>query len=834
MRRIPCIGSIPVLAAILWLAGCGPAAPERAARLLQQGKQEEAARAVEGWTPRAKPEWGLLAQVYRGLPGFEDRAVEAFRPLAERGDADGVLLAARIAADADRPTVAVEWLENGVRRYPDVTELAIELSKTYGRLQRFDEAVAVLEPGSERDPRKLNLIGYALLLAGEQEKAEAYFRKSIEAAHSYGSDFAPPHHHLGLLHAMRGELEDALREQLQAIDVNRDHLEAHYQAMAVAERLGKEDMAARAGEGFRRLYRPRLERFDAFEDIYAERLTGPLDRGFTLEHRTIAEDAEFRRTFPEGSTVEFACLAPAGGPARFRVETGSGDPYVFDHEGDTDQAVWHPHRIELPGSSGDVELTFRILPAGFLSRTFGGEAPEGASFSEPAVLPADDGSTTERPNVVLISLDTLRADRVGVYGNSRAATPVIDRLAGEGVRFHRAEAPSNWTLPSHYSLFSGLTPAAHGVSPSLFDLPGYLDPSSRLAMRGSGKEVMLAEVLAEAGYRTAAVTESGWVSPRFGFDQGFRIYRAASTGSLPATLHATLSELEDAAGHEPWFLFVHTYATHQPYHAPLEFRTRWASAEHRGLAWPEARVPIAEYNRFHSRTFAPAPSDVTAFRDLYDGQVAWADTLVGEIVSRLERDGLLERTVVIVTSDHGEEIFERGRFDHGDTLFEEVTRVPLVLYAPGRIASGVVVDGPVSLIDLPGTILDVAGLGDTLGQGRSLKPLWEREAEESGRTVFAQAMGEHAEPVYAVWRGRHKLVLRETDEGTRSLCFDLESDPREMRPLRSIAPCERNGLRSLLDRHLLESESIREELGPVEGELDPGMLENLRNLGYIQ
>jgi arylsulfatase A-like enzyme len=354
-----------------------------------------------------------------------------------------------------------------------------------------------------------------------------------------------------------------------------------------------------------------------------------------------------------------------------------------------------------------------------------------------------------------------------------------------------------------------------------------------MTLRGSGEEVMLAEVLAEAGYRTAAVTEGGWVSGRFGFDQGFRIYRSAPGGSLPGTLQATLDQLERHGRQEPWFLFVHTYATHQPYHAPVDFRTRWADAGHRGLAWPEARVPIAEYNRFHLEPFTPAPSDVTAFRDLYDGQVAWADDTVARIVADLESRNLLERTLLVVTSDHGEEIFERGAFNHGDTLYEEVTRVPLVLYAPGRIPGGVVVEGPVSLTDLPATLLDLAGVSDSLGQGTTLRPLWELPSPVSDRTVFAHAVGDRNEPLYAVWRDRYKLILRETDDDTESLCFDLEADPGELRPLASQAPCERNGLLSLLERHMVESENLREQLGPVEDGLDRRMLENLRNLGYI-
>jgi arylsulfatase A-like enzyme/tetratricopeptide (TPR) repeat protein len=826
-------GAACVLLAIL-LAGCtGPSPdPAAAARALEAGRRERAVELVQGWQPTDPNGWNLLAAVYQGLSEHRDEAFRAFAPAGRSDDPGLVLLAARVAADADRPGEGAEWLREALDAHPQVDELAIEYAKLLGRLGRHRESVAVLAPRAGSDPRLLNLAGYAWMLAGEPGRAEAFLERSVAEARRHGRDYAPPHYHLGLLHLDAGRLEEALAEFSLAIAANPDHLEAHYQRMGVAERLALAEVEAEARAAFGQLYSARLADAGAL-DATAARIPEAVYRGESFEWRPAVEASEFTRSVRAGSTLELACRAPAGAAALFEVHGPEGPLLSVVHEGTPDEARWIPHQIDVPAGEGSVALDFRVQPASRLARWFGGGLDGKAAFSEPFVLPAlESRSGDGRPNILLVSLDTLRADRVGAYGHPRATTPRLDALAARGVLFERAEAPSNWTLPSHYSLFSGLTPAAHGVMPDLKDVRGYIHPDRQLAVRGSGRERMLAEALAEEGYRTAAVTENGWVSGRFGFDQGFQLYRSAEAGSLPATAAASLAELEAAGERGPWFLFVHTYAPHQPYHAPRELRTRWASPAHEGIAWPEAMVPISEYNRFHLRTlFPPAPSDVRAFSDLYDGQVAWSDGLVGQLVDWLEGRGLLEQTVVVVTSDHGEEIFERGQFDHGDTLYEEVTRVPLVLHAPGRLPAGVRVRGPVSLIDLPATLLDLVGTETELGQGRSLRSLWEGPLR-SDRTVHAQAIGHGSEPLAAVWQGPLKYLRRDTAAGVDERLFDLEQDPGERRNLAAQRPDELARLREEWREHIAQSETIRATLGADGEELDPETLERLRSLGY--
>ena len=564
-----------------------------------------------------------------------------------------------------------------------------------------------------------------------------------------------------------------------------------------------------------------------------------VDRTTKIESRPVAEGTAFRRRFPAGVPFEVACRTPGVGTARFlaRIESGPGaGTTLLDvvHESGPEGEHWIPHNLAIPsGAAGaEAEVLFEARSTAWLAGWRGIAPAAGAAFSEPQKTgSAVPRSADRRPNVLLISLDTLRADRVGRYGSGRATSPTIDRLAAEGVAFERAEAPSSWTLPSHFSLFSGLTPAAHGVLPDLEATRGFMWADRVVEVRGSGREVMLTEALKEAGYRTVGVTENGWLAGRFGFDQGFDVYRADLLGNLGRTLAATMAELEAHGEDGPWFLFVHTYTPHQPYHAPREYRLRWADPETGGLAWPEALVPMEEYLRFRSEVFLPAPSDIVAFRDLYDGQVAWSDSLVERIVSWLDGRGLAEQTIVIVLSDHGEEIFERGEFDHINSLHEEVTRVPLVIRAPGRVPAGRSVSFPVSLIDVPATVLDLAGLGDRLGQGTSLRAAWEGGV---ARPAFAQTIGLKSHPLAAVWDGSLKYLRRETPDGVTERLFDLARDPAEKSDLGAARPADLARLRALHEAHAREGATIRKDLGTVSEQLDPETIERLKSLGYAR
>jgi arylsulfatase A-like enzyme len=552
---------------------------------------------------------------------------------------------------------------------------------------------------------------------------------------------------------------------------------------------------------------------------------------------------------PYDLALETATGVPAGASASFRLtRRGEEEPLLFIVEEGGDTGRWVHRLVDLPGPG---LYLLEVLPSGPWGRRGGADPPEGAAFSLPRLVPAEPGGgADDRPNLLLISADTLRADRLGCYGAERETSPSIDRLAREGLLFERVYAPSNWTLPSHYSLFTGLDPAAHGVNPDMGAVAGYFRPAELLPVKGTGAEVTLAETLRERGYRTWAFTESGWVSPRFGFDQGFDAYHAEPAG-LAATEEHALAWLERNAERGPWFLFVHSYEVHQPYHAPEPFASRFVAPDHVGFALPGARVPIHELVRFRHPAFPATEGDVEALRGLYDGEVAYLDQAVGRIRALLEKAGVERRTVLVFTSDHGEELFERGAVDHVHSLHDEVARVPLVLWAPGRLAlppGTRVGGGPVSLVDLAPTLAGLLGVGEGAprGQGRDLSrllvepPVAEKPARlPSGEPVFAESLGRGGEPVRAVWMERagrlYKYLRRDGREGLVERLFDLSSDPGETRNLSGRRPALLEEMRALGEARSAASGEIRESLGAGEAvDMDEETREILRSLGYLR
>ncbi|HZE88688.1 MAG TPA: sulfatase, partial [Verrucomicrobiae bacterium] len=297
-----------------------------------------------------------------------------------------------------------------------------------------------------------------------------------------------------------------------------------------------------------------------------------------------------------------------------------------------------------------------------------------------------------RPNVILVSLDTVRADHVGCYGYARPTTPILDALARESTLFELAVAPAPWTLPSHASMFTSLYPHEHGAA----------GPSSTLA----AERVTIAETLREAGYSTAAFTGGGYLSSKFGLSQGFDVFENLYDSPTSAIVSRALAWFDGRPADQPYFLFVHTYEPHTPYTSAT-----FASLPDAGRVGPS--FAEEDLRELRSGQFRPTPAEQRYIEDLYDGDIHAADAALGPLWDRLRAAGELDRSLVIVTSDHGEELFERSArtsAGHGHSLYEELLRVPLVIrYAKG-FPAGMRVATPVSLIDLVPTLAAVTGV----------------------------------------------------------------------------------------------------------------------------
>jgi arylsulfatase A-like enzyme len=448
----------------------------------------------------------------------------------------------------------------------------------------------------------------------------------------------------------------------------------------------------------------------------------------------------------------------------------------------------------------------------------------------PVVVPREPGV---RPNVILISVDTLRSDRIGCYGNPRETSPTVDRLAREGVRFRRVVAPSNWTLPSHYSMMTSLYPTAHGVNPDRAAFGGLRRPTGAVGIRGSSRHETLAERMEALGYLTAAVTENGWVHPEFGFDQGFASYVADTDGTLENTRRQVLRWLRDH-GDVPFFLFVHTYQPHQPYDPPPPYDGIFVESGHVGYALPGVTVPVEVLEDFQKDFYLPTEADVEAFRALYDGEVRYVDDFVADLVASLNDLGLVGRTVVIFTSDHGEEIFEHGRFTHGDALYDEVMRVPLIFWGPGLIEAGVEVDRAVSLLDILPTVVELGG-GSIEGpvQGRSLLPSLRGDAIEA-RVLYGEGIGKDSAPFYCLWRGSNKYIFSPGDSEAPEELYDLSADPGETVNLATSEAATSAELRTEVEAWINANRRISEAFSGSSATPDEDVLERLRSLGYIE
>lgn len=363
---------------------------------------------------------------------------------------------------------------------------------------------------------------------------------------------------------------------------------------------------------------------------------------------------------------------------------------------------------------------------------------------------------TSRPprspdNVVVVVIDTLRRDHLATYGYERQTAPFLDRLAREGAVFDGL-SPTSWTKPATASLLTGLHPLRHQAVGRLDSVP---EPV-----------VTLAERLREEGYRTLGISANGWISRFFGFDQGFDELAVVDDLWYAEEVNRRLQPRLDRL-RPPFFLYVHYVDPHAPY----EPRTAWDG----GALSDPTPVAMEALDAFSIRQ--RPPELMTRVRDLYDGEIRGADRGLEELVRELERRGLMKNTLLVVTSDHGEEMEDHGRMSHGLSLYEEVVRVPLVFHAPHRIPAGR--HGIASLMDVVPTLMDFLGLEakeeslDGVSQAASLQ----------GRTEIAASRPflfhlDHIDGTgLALTRGRDKLVL-----GRRPYhkeLFDLEADPGE-------------------------------------------------------
>jgi arylsulfatase A-like enzyme len=479
--------------------------------------------------------------------------------------------------------------------------------------------------------------------------------------------------------------------------------------------------------------------------------------------------------------------------------------------------------------------------------------------------PSGNAATPAAPNVLLITIDTLRADRLGVYGYDPEISPHIDALAARGITFDQAIAQAPWTAPSVASFITSLYPTDLGIHYHN-GLAGDLHVDEA--------RVTLAEALHDAGYHTQAFATNWHIIAREGFNQGFDGFESIRFDRLAfdrSALHErtlvwlmcqasttlcdrfdrgydrlydpgvvlwkrndpliTQKGLEFLRWHkdERFFLWLYYIEPHSPYSPPRSFRPL-----------PDEITPARErflrqqsVSDLKGRQENIRPVDLQAMLSLYDGEIAATDALVGQVMHELERQGLVENTLVILLSDHGEEFLDHGNFTHGHTLYDELVRVPFIISGPGVQTPGRTVQTQVRLLDLLPTVCDLAGVPvPPEAKGHSLRPLLQG-AEMDELAAFSESLHSSVFQIKSIRQDGYKLIYDPTYETVE--LYDVRQDPREQVNLADAKPEIVEAMLPDLKTWIVQSAQTATELPrqrPLTHSLDDEMRQRLRDAGY--
>lgn len=459
---------------------------------------------------------------------------------------------------------------------------------------------------------------------------------------------------------------------------------------------------------------------------------------------------------------------------------------------------------------GAAALVFAAIASGMLLHGCGRSGPE----------------PPERPNVLLVVVDTLRWDHLRVYGYERDTTPVLDRFADDATRFERAYSASPWTKPAVASILTGLNPRSHTATSMFNRLPDSVDT--------------LAEILAEEGYATAAVVSHSLIGRLHGFGQGFDAFENLKGADHQITSQQVTARAIDCitkatADERPFFVLVHYFDPHWNFIGHPEFG--FAKGEQVGRVRSGGKAQKA--NRFDPPITA---REVEHMRDLYDEEVRFTDAAIGEVFDALRASGHYDDTLIVVTADHGEEFFERGCVGHARTLYEELVRVPLLVRAPGHSGGARVVSSPVSTIALVPTILELIGIepGDRSFDAGSVGGVVRGTSEVQPEPIFTETDFRPSSPDYdacpptradlrGIVLGDYKLIFDLLDRHYELYALNRDADEREN--LVEEEPEVFEAMRALLRAGTAPGASPQRE--GEEAEISDEELEQLRGLGYI-
>jgi choline-sulfatase len=505
----------------------------------------------------------------------------------------------------------------------------------------------------------------------------------------------------------------------------------------------------------------------------------------------------------------------SGAKVKVRVQTEGGtEQQVYEQALSTD---WHEQLISLAQFAG--RLTRIDLVA---------EGQGAVAWSSPAIVVPDTAVAKAEPakNVIVLLIDTLRADRLRVYTKgSRVQTPVLDAIAAEGAVFVNSQSPENWTKPSVASILTGLYPATHGTKQSESKLPD--------------DAIMVSEVFKKAGMATATILANGYVSDKFGFAQGWDHYTNFIRENKSTTAEKVFKEAGDwieKNKDKRFFVYIQTIDPHVPYDPPDEFLKMYDAAEYTGQVSPRKTPDQLEKAKRNPPAVTFNERDRARLEALYDAEISYHDRHLGFFVERLKQLGLYDQSMFVVTSDHGEEFNDHGSYGHGHSVYQELLHVPLVFRRPGAVPAGRRFEETVGTLDIAPTILTAAGL-----QVPEAMEGVDRNEHMAGRIppLPAVAFSDFLDDRRVIRAGRYKLILN----GTNATFFDLETDPGEKRELDARShPIARRYCRMLLGQFLgakdrgdwLSADPPRssQRFGTQNAAIDEKTREGLKALGY--
>ncbi len=549
--------------------------------------------------------------------------------------------------------------------------------------------------------------------------------------------------------------------------------------------------------------------------VYRFTLTIP-EQGFLEFTYGIRRDSEYAQKREGSRIAEFSVLLDSENERQeiFRdtLNLSPDEPLAFDYK-----------KIDLSDHQGK-KVRISLM-------TRGSEKALACWFNPVVYSPRQNTK-----NVILISLDTLRPDHLGCYGYPRDTSPNIDSLARESVLFQNTFATSPWTLPSHVSLLTSLNCINHQV----YHIDQTMDPSL----------LTLADIFRTKDYFTGGITGGGYVSGLYGFSKGFDSYhvRGAILEKNAAEIGCRYA-LEWIERHKDrnFFLFLHTYQIHTPYDTPAPFNTIFLGKDAKFT-----HVDMGRLRFNHENRYKPVTADLKQnFIDLYDAEIRYTDeALIKPLMERLKKLDLYDNTMIVLISDHGEEFFEHGAWQHLHSVYNETIKIALIIKFFNSEHAGKKITKYARITDIMPTILDALDMNPSKQQfdGKSLFDLLSGEEQEKDERIFISelapnVMKKHVPKKVAINRGKQKFILNH-DYSPEDLAYFFsqppEFDPREVYDLgqdpdelENIVGENPQLVKVFLDFLKIQNKQKR-KVSPEEAELNEELREQLRALGYIK